>query len=274
MRSRISYFGLAVVMLTLAACHARHKAEITLNGNADKVVLTGDQVRMDENSFDWFDGKFNAEVSNNGKVNTFKGRVRMRCDSLIWISIKPDVAIIEAFRMLISKDSIKLIDYIHKEYFVGDFGFISSAVQYDVNFGMVQGLFVGNPHFMFGRKDYQVSVASKDTILSSSDLNLYMKARKSAESAKFLFQAVWVNGQHKAWRNLVYDPKNRMEMDIQYPEYQLLDSALYPKTGQLTIVGDTVNTRFIFDYTKTELHTEFDFPFTIPESYKPIEIKK
>jgi|GEM_PF-4072319 len=267
-------FGCLLIACMASSCRSRKQAEIILDENVSNIKTTGEDVGIVYSDFEWFDGKFNADVNNNGKANSFKGRVRMRRDSLIWIQIKPDVAIIEAFRMRVTKDSIQLVDYIHKEYFTGDFGFISELVQYDVNFSLLQGLFIGNPHFMFPLGSYQVSVSGRDTLLSSSDMKLYTQARKASQGAQFLFQAVWVNEQKKAWRSLVFDPKNRMELDIQYPEYQTVNSVYLPLSGQLTIVGDTVNTRFNFTYTKTVVNTEVDFPFSIPESYKPIEIKK
>jgi hypothetical protein len=262
------------VGFSLTACHSRKKVQIEVNDNVRTVKTTGEDVQIGYADFEWFDGKFNAEVNNDGKVNSLKGRVRMRQDSLIWISIKPDVAIIEVFRLLISKDSVKFINYLEKEYFTGELSFISQMVQYDVSYSMLQGLFAGNPHFMFPLNQYEVSVSESDTLLSSSDMKTYLEARKAKTSAQFLFQAVWINAKKKAWRSLVYDPKNRIELDIQYPEYQTVDSTVFPLSAQLTIVGDTTNTRFNFTYTKTVLNQPFDFPFSIPDSYKPIEIRK
>lgn len=265
---------LSILALILFSCRGRHKVEIQINDQVNNVDHTGEDVDISLSDFEWFDGKFNAEVNNNGKVNTFKGRVRMRRDSLMWISIKPDVAIIEVFRILINPDSVKFVNYLDKEYMLEDFSLLSDIVQYDISFDMLQGIFIGNPHFMFSRNQYQVSVSEKDTLLSSSDMKTYLESRQNPSGAKFLFQALYINPQHKAWRSIVYDPKSRMEMDVQYPAYQTIDSVLYPLNAQLSIVGDTVNTRFGFDYTKTLVNQPFDFPFNIPSSYKQVTLKK
>lgn len=263
-----------LIVLFFNACKSRQKVEIVINQNVNQTKLTGEDVQINQANFKWFDGKFNAEINNNGKINTVKGRVRMRQDSLIWISIKPDVAIIEVFRILIDKDSLRFINYLDKEYVLEEFSAISQIAQYDINFSMLQGIFTGNPYFMFAKKDYQVNVSEKDTVLSSSDMKLYLGARNQQSGAEFLFQALFINLQKKAWRNILYDPKSRLEMEIQYPEYQLIDSVLFPLNGRLSIVGDTVNTRFGFDYTKTIVNEPFDFPFTIPKSFKRISLQK
>jgi hypothetical protein len=97
-------------------------------------------------------------------------------------------------------------------------------------------------------------------------------ARNSSQPANFLFQALWFNNQlHK--RNLIYDPKNKVELDLQYTLHEMVDSNLLPKTLQLTLVSDSSNTRFGIDYTKIILNSSFDFPFSIPDNYERMYLK-
>ncbi len=100
-----------------------------------------------------------------------------------------------------------------------------------------------------------------------------MEARGSKQPANFLFQAMWFNNNvHK--RNLMYDPSKKIELDLQYTEHEMVGNYLLPKTGQVTVIGDSSNTRFTFDYTKIVLNEPFEFPFTIPESYERMYLKK
>jgi hypothetical protein len=231
-------------------------------------------VEVTQTDFEWFDGKFNADINVDGKLNSVKGRTRIRKDSLIWISIKPDVAIIEVFRILISPDSVQLIDYLNKQYFKDKISGIKDFINYDVNFQMVQNIFLGNPTLVFNLNDFKVYTnKTGDEIMASSDFKTYVDARNSSQPANFLFQALWTNNKiHK--RNLIYDPKNKVELDLQYTEHEIQDSVLLPKTTQLTVIGDSTNTRFSFTYTKMVLNEAFEFPFTIPDSYQQIFLKK
>lgn len=236
-----------------------------------KTTLNGSNVKIAQNLFDWFDGKFNAEVNNNGKKNSLKCRVRILRDSLMWISIKPDVAIIEAFRVLISSDSVKLINYLDKTYFIGDYSTIRSFINFDISFKILQNIFTGNPTFLFPAELYEVSVSGNDTVLSSSDMNEYLTLKKSSQKANILFQAIWVDTTKHARRSLLYDPNSRMEVDLSYTDYQLVDSLRFPLSGKVTLIGDTTNTVFTFTYTKTEVNKPVDFPFTIPTSYQKMK---
>lgn len=270
-----NYILLSVILLIVFtfSCKTR-KPVIEVNDSVTASSKKPVEVTGSIPMFEWFDGKFEASINNDGKLNNVIGRVRIRKDSLIWIQIKPDVAIIEAFRILISPDSIKLVDYINKKYFMDRFESIKEFIKYDVSFNLIQNIFSGNPTYILDMntfKSYQNKL--NDDIISSSDFNDYVSARNSRQPANYLFQALWFNNrQHK--RNLMYDPSNKVELDLQYQEFALVDSVLFPKTTQMTIMGDSTKTRFTFTYTKTDVSSVFEFPFTVPGSYERIWLNK
>lgn len=263
-------FAIAAMVWFHASCRTSRRGTIQFNQGV-KTTLNGSYVTMAQTAFDWFDGRFNAEVNNKGKVNSLKCRVRIRRDSLMWISIKPDVAIIEVFRVLISADSVKLINYLDKTYFTGDYATIRSFINFDISFSMLQNIFTGNPTLLFPAEQYEVSVSGNDTVLTSSDMNEYLALKKSSQKLHILFHAIWVDVAKRAWRSLFYDPASRMEVDLSYTAYQTIDSLQFPQSGKVTLLGDTTNTVFTFTYTKTEVNKPVEFPFSIPASYQKMK---
>lgn len=263
-----------VVMAALvsfhASCRTSRRGAIQFDQGV-KTTLNGSDVIIAQTAFEWFDGRLNVEVNNSGKINAMKCRVRIRRDSLMWISIKPDVAIVEVFRVLLAPDSVKLINYLDKTYFIGDYGTIRSFVNFDISFSMLQNIFIGNPTLLFPADQYEVSVSGNDTVLSSLDMNEYLTLKKSSQKAQILFHAIWIDTTQHAWRSLFYDPNSRMEVDLNYTDYRLVDSLQLPHSGKVTLIGDTTNTVFTFTYTKTEVNKPIDFPFTIPVSYQKMK---
>jgi hypothetical protein len=273
MKRRLLPLLVCIIVSLVFACKTR-KNHIEVKDQVQASNQSALDVKINENKFEWFDGKFNADINVSGKLNSVKGRTRIRKDSLIWISIKPDVAIIEVFRILISPDSVQLIDYLNKQYFKDKISALKDFINYDVNFQMVQNIFLGNPTLIFNLNEFKVFTnKTGDEILASSDFKTYVDARNSNQPANFLFQALWIN-QTTHRRNLIYDPKNKVELDLQYSEHEMQDSVWLPKTTQLTVIGDSTNTRFGFTYTKMVMNEPFEFPFTIPESYEQIFLKK
>lgn len=273
MKKPLLLYILFASIICIVACKT-HKITIEVKDQVQPSSKQPSQVEIKNTELEWFDGKFNADIIVDGKANSVKGRTRIRKDSLIWISIKPDIAIIEVFRVLISPDSVQVIDYLNKKFFADKFSAIKDFINYDLSFTMVQNIFVGNPTLIFNLNDYKVFTnKTSDEILASSDFKTYVDARNSNQHANYLFQALWMKNKIHT-RNLIYDPKNKVELDLQYTEHEMVDSILLPKTAQLTVIGDTTNTRFGFTYTKIQLNEAFEFPFSIPDNYERIFLTK
>lgn len=267
------FIPLILFLILVSACKTR-KNVIEVKDQVKPGTKTIEQIIPEETIFEWFDGKFNADINNEGKSNSVKGRVRIRRDSLIWISIKPDVAIIEVFRILISPDSVQVVNYLDKKFFRDKFSSIKEFIKYDLSFHMVQNIFIGNPTFAFDASMFK-SFINRDgaDIISSSDFKTYLDARNANQPANFLFQALWFKDKILK-RSLVYDPANKVEVDLQYLEHEIMGSTMLPKTGQLTVVGDKTNLRFSYTYTKIILNEILEFPFTIPDNYEPMYLKQ
>ncbi len=86
------------------------------------------KLKENELRFDWLSVKFDASYSEKRNSTDFKGQVRIRKDSLIWVSITPALGI-EYFRMVITTDSVKYVNRFNKEYFVGDYALVSRFLQ-------------------------------------------------------------------------------------------------------------------------------------------------
>ncbi len=68
--------------------------------------------------------------------------IRMQKDSLIWLSISK--LGIEGARVLIARDSVRILDKINRQYAVADYGTISRQFRFPLSFEWLQALLVGN----------------------------------------------------------------------------------------------------------------------------------
>lgn len=232
------------------------------------------EVETSKNTCEWYDAKFKAEITDKGKSNKVIGRVKMRNDSLIWIQIKPDVAIIEAFRILISPDSIQLVNYIEKTYFSGKLEEIKDFINYDISFDMIQNIFLANPTMIFDCEKYIVSTNKESQeIISTENMKTYIDARNKNVRANFLFQALWFSNKNNV-RNLIYEPSKKVEIDMQNRDFSIIENLILPKYTSMVVIGDVTNLKFDLEYTKVVINNPTEFPFTIPESYSLIQLKK
>jgi len=77
-------------------------------------------------------------------VNVF---VRMYKDSLIWLSVNGALGI-EGMRVLIDKDSVRMLNKLDKEYQVRSFNYLQEIASLPFDLASIQDLIIGNPVFL------------------------------------------------------------------------------------------------------------------------------
>jgi hypothetical protein len=101
--------------------------------------------------FQTFSGHMHVHYeSGDGKDNELSVIVRIRKDSFIWISINANVGPvnIEAFRVLITRDSVKILDKMKKVARLRSVSYLKEQVNLPVDYKTVQDLLIGNPIFL------------------------------------------------------------------------------------------------------------------------------
>lgn len=84
--------------------------------------------------------RFSASYSDNKEKKSFKGSIKIKKDSLIWISITAPVGGMEVIRLMIEKDSIKVIDRLKKKYLLTSYDFLKEKLHVDFKFETIQAI--------------------------------------------------------------------------------------------------------------------------------------
>lgn len=128
--------------LVFVACGSKEKASRKpLEGKKAEYLLS--QMKANEFDFNTFSAKAEFSMEQGGKKNSFKATIRIKKDSIIWISITPLLGI-ELGRVMITQDSVKVINRLAKEYFVGDFRYIENRFNIKPEYDLMQALLLGN----------------------------------------------------------------------------------------------------------------------------------
>jgi hypothetical protein len=101
--------------------------------------------------FQTFSGHMHVHYeSGDGKDYELSVIVRIQKDSFIWVSINAQVGPvnIEAFRVLITRDSLKILDKQKKLARLRSVSYLQEQVNLPVDFKTVQALLIGNPIFL------------------------------------------------------------------------------------------------------------------------------
>lgn len=185
--------------------------------------------------------------------------IRVRKDSLIWLSVNK--LGIEAVRGLITRDSITIIDKIHREYTVYDFPTLSRQFNFEMNFALLQALIVGN--LPLPRRPAQKIKNERD----------YLLLRQS--EGKVLVENYIGEQDRKLKKLMLTEQPTKNTLRLDYENFTSLNNFLFPYTSLVTLDyksrsdGQFYQTLLQIKHNKVELVDKSPgFPFAIPANYQ------
>jgi len=228
------------------------------------------KLKDNELKSDWLSIKFDATYTDKKNKNDFKGQIRIRKDSLIWITVSS--LSIEVFRMVITSDSVKYFNRLNKEYFTGDYKLVSEFMQIDIDYDILQSILLGNDFQFYESNSFRASIDNQEYKLSTTGRR---KIRKEAEVQKndpvVLLQNIWLNpDSFKITRMDVkeYMKENR-KLQATYGDFLPYEDQMYPSSVNFEITAEDI-IRLNVSYNKVTLHEPLSFPFSIPDNYQKI----
>lgn len=266
-----------VSLLSLSSCKTKQK--ITLNNG--KCILDFKNARTltanlkaAEFKFDRINAKINVEALIDSTDNSFTVTLRMKKDSMIWMSLSK--LGIEGARVLISKDSVRFMNRTNNKYFLGDYAYLSKMLNTELDFEILQSLLVGNS-VEFYDEDEKIKPGVDDCMYTLGTVRK-KKIRKVVEKGKELKEPVqsiyMMPGMFKIARIIFFEFNPDRSFDAHFTEYTLLESGQYfPMKMKYTIKAQK-NVSIDLTYTKVVLNEEQSFPFKIPENYEQIIYKE
>ena len=231
-------------------------------------------LKEKEFKFDRLNAKLSVDAEIDSTSASFTVALRMKKDSVIWMSISK--LGIEGARVLITKDSVKLLNRIKNTFFVGDFAYISKMLNTDLDFELLQSLLVGNS-VEFYNEDEKIKpgIDNCQYTLGTIRKNKLRKVMEKGKELREPAQSIYMIPEtFKIARILFYEFGPDRSFDARYSEYELKDSTqLFPMKMNYTIKAQK-NVKIDIAYSKIVLNEEQTFPFKIPENYEAISIKE
>jgi len=220
--------------------------------------------------FDYLSAKFTLVYGEGKNTTNLRGQLRIKDDSLIWMSITPALGI-EAARVLLTNDSIKFINRLNKTYFSGQYELIDSLLNTTIDYSLLQSMFVGNDLTQYDVNKFRSSVDNGLYRMTIRERRKIKRFIKSGEiNTRVLVQQIWLYPDN--YRIARIDIKEQGEdesnkLQVYYDEYidvggQLFPSKIYIQiTSQKSIYID-------IDFNKAEINVPLKFPFRIPGKYE------
>lgn len=269
-KSFLKYY-LFIFILFLISCKVKEKPpkKLILEEKTPQYLLQ----KTIENNFicNTLQTKASAIVKINKEITTFNANIRLKEDSAIWISISPLLGI-EVARMLILKDSLKLVDRVNSKYAVTNFDYINNLLESTLNFDMLQSLLLGNYFSYLDERKLKVSYVDGSLYLISTIGKRKLKSLDEEKEPKRVKQDIWLSPEtYRVSKMIIQDNKTNKRLEATYDNFKNVDNSniLFAHNSKVHIQSkDPI--QITLEYSKVVINKPQDFPFSIPNKYQKL----
>ncbi len=202
-----------------------------------------------------YSGKAKIDWNANGETTHFKVNFRIRKDSVIWASVTVSFGI-EVGRVLLTPDSLKFLDKVHKVYYAKPFDYISFLAGTPVDFSSLEKLLAG-----------QMIIDDPDRLELNKSNNYYILAgawydigvHTFIDPASFMIRKIALR-----------DDANNRFIDMVFDKYEPVENQNISLQRYVTIRGDqTVN--LSIELSKVRFDQKLRYPFKVNQNYEKID---
>lgn len=268
MNMRITVFVLAVFLL--ASCRSTRNIQTAIGkkdtatspvsvAKVDTALLIKKALqKLDSNrlNFTSFSSKVDVDYrGGNDKHYDVNVNFRMYKDSAIWVSVNAALGI-EAMRVLITRDSVFLLDKLNKTYTARSVDYLQEVTTLPLNLSILQNLLVGNPVFM--------------------DSNVVAYNHTNNNSVSLLSMGKWFKNLltiNAADYTVLYSKLDDVDItrsrtaDLSYDNYENKRGKLF-STKRRIRVAEKTKLDISLNFKQYDFDTDVSFPFSVPKNYK------
>ena len=259
---------IALAIITLASCRSTKKIQtaiakkdtvataVTVNKIDSTQLIKEALAKLDSNKvpFNTFSAKVDVDYrGGDDKHYDVNANIRMYKDSLIWASVNAVLGI-EAMRVLITKDSVFLLDKLNKTYTARSVDYLQEVTSLPLNLSTLQNLLIGNPVFI-------------DSVVSYSNDNSIISLLSIGQAFKNL---VTINANNNLLLHSKLDDidiTRSRTADLSYDDYETRKGTLFSTKRRIT-VAEKNKLDISLNFKQVEFNQEISFPFSIPRNYK------
>lgn len=264
------------ISIFLTSCKSKEKI-VAPQPKADYMNAKAlmENLKKNEFKFNWLSAKLDCEARIDSNSNSFEVQFRAKKDSIIWMNITAALGVVKVARVIISKDSVKFVDFINEKYFVGDFNYLSKMLHADLDFELIQSLLIGNS-VEFYDDDEKLRAFTEDgkNVLSTIRKKKLKRVIERNKELKDPAQIIWLMPEtFKISRLLFKDFNTNRTFEAKYDKFEKVDSLLLPNKAEFDIKAEK-NITMKMEYNKVTVNKPQTFQFSIPEKYEQIVYKE
>jgi hypothetical protein len=229
------------------------------------------KLKGNNRNYRWISAHFSADISKDSSQQSFSGVVRMRKDSVIWMTVSVALGAYTALHAKLDGDSIMYIDHHDEQFFKGTYDYLDTLLKEDIDFDLIQSVMVGNSlefyndtskmKAYFDGRDYILSTVTKRRYKRLMYKNKPLHSRNDA-------QLIWLDAADFHIKKIrLEDFITHRTFEAIYDDFEKEDSgSIFPMHIHYEIDAEKI-IKIDLKYKKVTFTNYEKIPFTIPKKY-------
>ena len=270
--SSLLFLSLVLILsIHLTSCNPQRKI-IKAPIKEEGAEYLMEKLRSGELKYSELSAKFSAEYRNKGQKNSFSGQLRIKKDSVIWLSFSPVLGI-EVFRIMITQDSVMFFNRMNDTYFIGDYAYVNKFLNTNIDYDIIQSFLTGNDLTFYEKGKFRAAIDKGQYQLSTAARTKLKKAiRHEGEMQNVLIQNIWIDPENfKITQADVKEIRRpNTKLDASYSEFEKTGDQLFPSKLTFDIMADN-KLHVKVSFSRITINQPLTFPFRVPNGYRKIE---
>ena len=219
------------------------------------IHATLQQVQSNRINFTTFSAKVGVDYKGtDGKGYGVNANIKMYRDSAIWVSANAILGI-EALRLLITKDSVKLLNKLEKVYTRRSISYLQEVTSLPLDLPTLQDLIIGNPVYLDSNI---VRYSAGNGVVNLVSLGEFFKNLLTlAEGDKSIVHSKLDDT----------NPMHSRTADLSYSDYEMKKGFPFSTERQI-VVSEKGRLEIKLDFKNYTFNEQVSFPFSVPKNYK------
>lgn len=231
------------------------------NNNKSEVVTTAkdifDKVIKNKISFTTFNAKVRVQYEGKEGSDEATAFIRLKKDSAMWLSLRGALGI-EGFRVLITKDSVQVMNLLKKNVQYRGIGYLQEVTGIPFDFTTLQDLVVGNPVFVDSNiTSYKVNANNQLQVTMAGKV---FKHLVSLDNTDF-------NILHSKLDDI--DVSRNRTCEINYSNYENNAGVKFSASRKISLAAQSA-LNINLEFKQYSFNQPLTFPFNIPKNYKKL----
>ncbi len=224
---------------------------------SDPDFVEDTKLVFEEPDFEYLNTKTRINYKDSDNNLTTTANIRIKKDSIIWMSLTPILGI-EAARAMITRDSMVFLNRLNREYSVYDFKLLSEKYHFNIDYELIQAMILG-----------KMPLAANDSseILSSKQFYIVRQQNGPYAIDNYISRELM-----KLEKVTMKEPPTKNSLILEYEDFKPLAAFSIPFQSLIKVNyehgTEIKNTEINIKHGRAELASALQFPFNIPSRYE------